>query len=46
MVRGGCGCVGVSGVDVQVCSIVLVALGHFVLHILANVLPLHLESPT
>ena len=46
MVRGGGGCVGVSGVDVQVCSIVLVALGHCVLHILATVLPLYLESPT
>jgi hypothetical protein len=46
MVRGGGGRVGVSGVDVQVCSIVLLALGHCVLHFLANVLPLYLESPT
>jgi hypothetical protein len=46
MVRSGGGCVGVGGVDVQVCGMVLVALGHLTLHILANVLPSHLESPT
>jgi hypothetical protein len=46
VMRGGGGCVGVGGIDVQFRCIVLVALGHFVLHIPANALPLSLESPT
>jgi len=38
VVRGGGGCVGVGGVDVKVRCIVMVVLGHDVLHIPANAL--------